>query len=99
LPRYFTGNEVRGCPPARDWHTHHIQYSWPVTNPALAESQVLGAPSEELGEKLVQVLYHLGSKHALVVHGLNGMDEMSVAGKSRVWELQDEVITDYQGVA
>jgi anthranilate phosphoribosyltransferase len=68
----------------------------PLTNPALAESQVLGAPSEELGEKLVQVLYHLGSKHALVVHGLNGMDEISVAGKSRVWELQDEVITDYQ---
>lgn len=68
----------------------------PLTNPALAESQVLGVPSEELGEKLVQVLYHLGSKHALVVHGLNGMDEISVAGKSRVWELQDEVITDYQ---
>ena len=36
----------------------------PLTNPALAESQVLGVPSEELGEKLVQVLYRLGSKHA-----------------------------------
>jgi anthranilate phosphoribosyltransferase len=68
----------------------------PLTNPALADSQVLGVPSEELGEKLVQVLLRLGSKHSLVVHGLNGMDEISVAGKSKVWELQSGEITDYQ---
>ncbi len=68
----------------------------PLTNPALAESQVLGVPSEELGGKLVQVLHHLGSKQAIVVYGLSGMDEISVAGKSRVWELQDGEITDYQ---
>ncbi len=66
-----------------------------LTNPALAESQVLGVPSEELGEKLAQVLLRLSSKHAIVVHGLNGMDEISVAGKSRVWELRDGKITDY----
>jgi len=68
----------------------------PLTNPALAESMVIGVPSEELGEKLVQVLLRLGSKHALVVHGLNGMDEISVAGRSKVWELRDGEITDYQ---
>ena len=68
----------------------------PLTNPALAESQVLGVPSEELGKKLVQVLYRLGSKHAMVVYGLNGMDEISLAGKSRVWELKDGKIRDYQ---
>jgi len=68
----------------------------PLTNPALAQSQVLGVPSEELGEKLVQVLQRLGSKHALVVYSLNGMDEISVAGQSRVWELKDGKITDYQ---
>ncbi|OGO02346.1 MAG: anthranilate phosphoribosyltransferase, partial [Chloroflexi bacterium RBG_13_52_14] len=67
----------------------------PLTNPALAEFQVIGAPSEEIGEKLVQVLYRLGSKHSLVVHGLGGMDEISIAGKSRVWELQDGEITNY----
>ncbi len=67
----------------------------PLTNPALAECQVLGVPSQELGEKLVQVLKRLGSKHALVVHGLNGMDEISVDGKSRVWELHDGEISDY----
>jgi anthranilate phosphoribosyltransferase len=68
----------------------------PLTNPARAESQVLGVPSEELGEKLAQVLYRLGSKHSLVVHGLDGMDEISIAGKSKVWELKDGEITDYQ---
>jgi anthranilate phosphoribosyltransferase len=67
----------------------------PLTNPALAESMVLGVPSEELGEKLVQVLKRLGSKHAMVVHSLNGMDEISIAGQSRVWELQKGKITDY----
>jgi anthranilate phosphoribosyltransferase len=67
----------------------------PLTNPALVKSQVLGVPSEELGEKLIQVLYRLGSKHAMVVHGLNGMDEISIAGESRVWELYEGKITDY----
>ena len=67
----------------------------PLTNPAQAESQVLGVPGEELGEKLAQVLLRLGSKHALVVHGLDGMDEISIAGKSRVWELRDGEIRDY----
>ena len=67
----------------------------PLTNPALADSQVLGVPSTELGEKMVQVLKRLGTKQALVVHGLNGMDEITVAGKSRVWELSDGEITQY----
>ena len=67
----------------------------PLTNPALAESMVIGVPSEELGEKLVQVLYRLGSKHSLVVHGLDGMDEISIAGRSRVWELRGGEITSY----
>jgi len=67
----------------------------PLTNPARAESQVLGVPGEELGEKMAQVLLRLGSKHAIVVHGLDGMDEISIAGKSRVWELRDGKITSY----
>jgi anthranilate phosphoribosyltransferase len=67
----------------------------PLTNPALAEAQVLGVASAELGEKMVRVLKRLGTKRALVVHGLNGMDEITVAGKSRVWELSDGEITRY----
>jgi anthranilate phosphoribosyltransferase len=68
----------------------------PLTNPALAESMVLGVPSEELSERMIQVLKRLGSKHAMVIHSLSGMDEISVAGKSRVWDLQDNKITNYQ---
>jgi anthranilate phosphoribosyltransferase len=68
----------------------------PLTNPALAESIVLGVASEELGQRMIQVLKRLGSTHAMVVHSLNGMDEISAAGKSRVWELQDDKITNYQ---
>ena len=67
----------------------------PLTNPALVESQVLGVPGEELGEKMAQVLHRLGSRHALVVYGLDGMDEISVADRSRVWELQNAKITTY----
>jgi anthranilate phosphoribosyltransferase len=67
----------------------------PLTNPARAESIVLGVPGEELGEKMAQVLHRLGSKHVIVVHGLDGMDEISVAGKTRVWELQNAKITTY----
>jgi anthranilate phosphoribosyltransferase len=67
----------------------------PLTNPALVESQVLGVPGEELGEKMAQVLQRLGSRHALVVYGLDGIDEISVAGKTRVWELKDGEITSY----
>jgi len=68
----------------------------PLTNPALAESIVLGVASQELGVKMARVLQRLGSRHALVVYNLNGMDEISTAGQSRVWELQKDKITDYQ---
>jgi anthranilate phosphoribosyltransferase len=68
----------------------------PLTNPAMADSIVLGVPSEELGEKMAQVLHRLGSKHAIVVYGLSGMDEISLDGKSRLWELKDSQITDYE---
>jgi len=67
----------------------------PLTNPALVEAQVLGVASANLGEKMAQVLKRLGTKRALVVHGLNGMDEITVAGNSRVWELSDGEITVY----
>jgi anthranilate phosphoribosyltransferase len=66
----------------------------PLTNPALAQSMVLGVPSEELGEKLVRVLSRLGLERAIVAHGLNGMDELTVASKSKVWELNNGKIAD-----
>jgi anthranilate phosphoribosyltransferase len=65
----------------------------PLTNPAHAEYLVLGVPSPDLAEKIVPTLLRLGVKHALVVNGSNGMDELSISGDSLVWEVsQGKVI-------
>jgi len=69
----------------------------PLTNPARVQYQVLGVPSEELGEKIALALLLLGIKHALVVHGLDGMDEISITGRSRIWEIaKNKELRDYQ---
>lgn len=60
----------------------------PLTNPAYAEYQVIGVPSIDLAEKIVPALMRLSIKHALVVHGLNGMDEISITGRSMCWEVR-----------
>jgi len=62
----------------------------PLANPAKAEYQVIGVPSEELGDKIALTLQRLGVKHALVVHGLDGMDEISITGRSIVWEISKD---------
>ena len=67
----------------------------PLTNPAGAEAQVLGVPSKAVGEKMVQVLQRLGSRRAIVVHGEDGLDEISLTGNTNVWELGDEGIRRY----
>jgi anthranilate phosphoribosyltransferase len=67
----------------------------PLTNPAGAQAQVIGVPTEQLGAKMAQALGLLGTKHALVVHGAGGIDELSIVGRSRVWELRRDSISDY----
>ncbi len=62
----------------------------PLANPARAEYQVIGVPSEELGDKIAHTLQRLGVKHALVVHGSDGMDEISITGRSIVWEVGED---------
>ncbi len=64
----------------------------PLTNPAQAEYQVLGVPNPELAVKIVSALLQLGMRHALVVYGLNGMDEISVTGKSVVYEIKGNLV-------
>jgi anthranilate phosphoribosyltransferase len=59
----------------------------PITNPAKAKFQVIGVPTRELGEKIASVLHRLGTEHSLVVHGTDGMDEISISGKSLVWDV------------
>jgi anthranilate phosphoribosyltransferase len=64
----------------------------PLTNPAKVEHIVLGVPSEELGSKIAAVLHRLGVKHALVVHGKDGLDEISISGKSIIWDITKEKV-------
>ena len=54
----------------------------PLTNPAGAKAQVLGVPTDAVGEKMVRVLQRLGSERVLVVHAEDGLDEISLNGKS-----------------
>jgi anthranilate phosphoribosyltransferase len=61
----------------------------PLTNPARAEFQVIGVPSEALGAKIAAVLQRLGTKHSLVVHGRNGLDEVSSNGPTLIWEIDE----------
>ena len=59
----------------------------PLTNPAGAQSQLLGVAYPELGDTMAQVMNLLGADHVLVVHGHGGLDELSLSGENSVWEL------------
>lgn len=67
----------------------------PLTNPAGVEHQVVGVFSEALCRPLAEVLLRLGSKHVLVVHSKDGMDEFSLAAATHVAELKDGGVTEY----
>ena len=67
----------------------------PLTNPASAKRQVVGVYSKELTKTFAKVLQKLGSKHVLVVHGEDGMDEISITGRTFVAELKDNIIKEY----
>ena len=60
----------------------------PLTNPANAQSQLLGVADPDLGETMARVMNLLGADHVLVVHGHGGLDELSLSGENTVWELQ-----------
>ncbi len=67
----------------------------PLTNPAGAKAQVIGVPSEKLGQKISRALELLGTDHSLVVHGTDGIDEISITGHSRIWEIGNASVVDY----
>ena len=68
----------------------------PLTNPAGAEYQLIGVSEKSIGDKLIQALKILGSTKALVVHGLDGLDEVSLANETEVWELNQMKIKNYR---
>lgn len=67
----------------------------PLTNPAHAPAQLLGVFAEHLTETCAQVLKNLGSKHALVVHGSDYLDEITITGESKISELVNNTVTTY----
>ena len=67
----------------------------PLTNPAGATHQLIGVYDGSLTETMAQVLGTLGSKAAYVVHGADGLDELSTTGVNRVSHLKDRNVTTY----
>lgn len=68
----------------------------PLTNPARASGQVVGVYSLELVEKLAEALSMLGLHRALVVHGLDGLDEITITGPTRVAEAREGSVRTYE---
>jgi len=67
----------------------------PLTNPAGAGRQLMGVFHPDLVGIQARVLERLGSRHVMVVHGLEGMDEISISGPTMVAELKDGKISEY----
>jgi len=68
----------------------------PLTNPARASWQVVGVYSLDLVEKLAEALSMLGLRRALVVHGLDGLDEITITGKTRIAEAREGSVRSYE---
>jgi anthranilate phosphoribosyltransferase len=68
----------------------------PLTNPARASGQVVGVYSLELVETLAEALSMLGLRRALVVHGVDGLDEITITGVTRVAEARDGSVRSYE---
>jgi anthranilate phosphoribosyltransferase len=68
----------------------------PLTNPMQASAQVVGVYSLDLVDKLAEVLSMLGLRRALVVHGLDGLDEITITGPTRVAEVRDGKVRTYE---
>ena len=67
----------------------------PLSNPANATSQVLGVYSADLTEPMAKVLRDLGARRAMVVYGMDTLDEITITGKTRITELKDGRIRTY----
>ena len=68
----------------------------PLTNPAGAKQQLLGVFHPDLVGIQAHVLQRLGSRHAMVVHGLENLDEISISGPTLVAELKNDEVREYQ---
>ncbi|MBX9917183.1 MAG: anthranilate phosphoribosyltransferase [Nitrosomonas sp.] len=67
----------------------------PLTNPASAKRQVLGVFNADLVKTLALVLQRLGSEHVLIVHGSDGLDEITITGETNIGELKNGQVNVY----
>ena len=67
----------------------------PLTNPAGARNQLMGVFHPDLVGIQARVLQRLGSRHVMVVYGVEGLDEISIAGETMVGELKDGEVREY----
>ncbi|GIW54939.1 MAG: hypothetical protein KatS3mg082_1343 [Nitrospiraceae bacterium] len=67
----------------------------PLTNPAGATVQVMGVYDAGLTELLAKVLVHLGSQHCFLVHGMDGLDEVTLTDRTRISEGKAGVVSSY----
>ena len=67
----------------------------PLTNPAGAGNQLIGVFHPDLVGILARVLQRLGSRHVMVVHGMEGLDEISVSGDTLIGELKNDEVREY----
>ncbi|HCE41163.1 MAG: anthranilate phosphoribosyltransferase [Alcanivorax sp.] len=67
----------------------------PMTNPAGVRRLVVGVFSDKLCRPMAEVMGRLGAEHVMVVHGLDGLDEISLAGKTHVAEFKDGEVSEY----
>jgi anthranilate phosphoribosyltransferase len=67
----------------------------PLSNPAGANCQVVGVYSEELGDTYARVLAELGHRRSFVVHGSDGMDEVTLSAPTIVWDVQEGKVKRY----
>ncbi len=67
----------------------------PLCNPAGATAQVLGVYDEDLTEVMAQVLCELGTQRAFVVHGSDGLDEITISGESKISEIREGEVRTY----
>ena len=67
----------------------------PLTNPAGAPTQLMGVFHPDLVGIQVRVLQRLGARHAIVVYGMEGLDEISISGQTMIGELKDGKVQEY----
>jgi anthranilate phosphoribosyltransferase len=67
----------------------------PLANPAAACFHVVGVSSPEIMELMAHALHGLGLKHGFVVHGANGMDEVSISSRTYVVEIRDDEVRNF----